>query len=72
MLAVRGLCAGQVNERQSKHVQCSNLPKKRSERCKVDNQPFISRSKDTVGFVSIDIMLAVSVDCFGDGGQSWR
>jgi len=72
MFAVRGLCADQVNEHQSKHVRCPNLPKKRSESCKADDQPFISRDKDAVEFVSVDIMLAIPVDCFGGGRKGWR
>ena len=72
MFALRGLCANQVNKRQSKHVECSNLPKKGSERCKADDQPFISRVKDAVEFVGVDITLDVPVDYFGDERPGWR
>lgn len=54
--------------------QCSNLPKKRRKRRKDDNQPFISRDKDAIGFVSVDITLALAVpfDCFENGRKGWR
>ena len=72
MVAVKGLYANQVNKRRSQHIKCSNSPKKGSKRCKADDQPFISRGKDAVGFVGVDTTLAVPVDYFGDGNPGWR
>ena len=45
----------------------SNLPQKRSESRKADEQPFISRDKNAVEFVSVDITLVDPVDGFGRG-----